>query len=45
MTAALLCGECGLEPAVLDNSAAYISGWLGRLRQDHTLVVAVGGQA
>lgn len=45
MTAAFLCGECGLEPVVIDNSAAYISGWLGKLKQDHTLVIAAGGQA
>lgn len=45
MTAAFLCAECGLEPAVIENSAAYISGWLGKLRKDNTLVVAAGGQA
>jgi antirestriction protein ArdC len=45
MTAAFLCAECGLEPAVLENSAAYISGWLGSLRKDHALVIAAGGQA
>lgn len=45
MAAAFLCAECGLEPAVLENQAAYISGWLGRLKKDHSLVIAAGGAA
>ncbi len=45
MAAAFLCAECGLEPTIIENSAAYISGWLGKLRSDNTLVIAAGGQA
>lgn len=45
MAAAFLCAECGIEPAIIDNSAAYISGWLGKLRKDNTLIVTAGGQA
>ena len=28
MTAAFLCGETGIENQTIDNSAAYINGWL-----------------
>ena len=29
-----LCGHCGIENSVIDNSATYIAGWLQRLRND-----------
>jgi len=45
MTACFLCGHCGIESTTLDNSAAYISGWLKQLRQDPRLVVMAGAQA
>jgi antirestriction protein ArdC len=32
--AAYLCGVTGISAMTLDNSAAYISGWLNRLRDD-----------
>lgn len=28
----MLCGQCGIAPAVMENSAAYISGWLTKLK-------------
>jgi len=43
--AAFLNGHCGLEDSTLDNSAAYIKGWLGRLRNDPKLVVQAAGKA
>ena len=39
MGSAMLCGHCGIDAKTLDNSAAYISTWLGRLKADPTLVV------
>ena len=32
MSAAFLCGEIGITPATLDNSAAYIQSWLRALK-------------
>jgi len=32
MSAAFLCGEIGIIPATLDNSAAYIKSWLRALK-------------
>lgn len=43
MGAAMLCGLSGL--ANEDQSAAYIDGWLGRLRDDHKLVIKAAAQA
>jgi len=44
MSAAFLCGQAGIFPAVIQNSASYISGWLGVLRKDKKLVIAAAGQ-
>jgi antirestriction protein ArdC len=43
--AAFLCGHCGLEVGTLENSAAYIGHWLGRLKEDPRLIVVVAAQA
>lgn len=45
MGAAFLCGRTGLEDKTIDNSAAYIDFWLGRLRNDSKLVVQAAGKA
>ena len=42
---AFLCGHCGIEPATLENSAAYIAGWLKSLRGDARLVVQAAAAA
>jgi antirestriction protein ArdC len=39
MGAAYLCAEAGISPAVVENQAAYISGWLENLRKDKRPVV------
>ena len=44
MGAAFLCGHCGIERTTLDNSAAYIGGWLKKLRDDKRLVVTAAAQ-
>ena len=45
MGAAFLCGKVGILDRRLDQSAAYIDGWLRRLRNDRRLVVTAAAQA
>ena len=45
MTAAYLCAEAGISPAVISNQAAYIQGWLAKLRGDMRMVVTAATQA
>ncbi len=45
MTAAFLCAEAGISPPTLDQQAAYIKGWLSRLRDDSRAVVTAAAQA
>lgn len=45
MTAAFLCAESGIAPAVIENQAAYLKGWLGRLKEDSKLIVFAAGAA
>jgi antirestriction protein ArdC len=44
MGAAFLCGEAGILEPQLPQSAAYIAGWLQRLRNDRRLVVNAAAQ-
>ncbi len=41
---AFLCAEVGIE-STLDNSAAYLKGWLGALRGDARLIVTAASAA
>ena len=45
MGAAFLCATCQLDTATLDNSAAYIKGWLKKLKSDPKAVVLAAAQA
>lgn len=45
MGAAFLCGFCGIECKTLENSAAYIQTWLGRLKADPKLVISAASRA
>lgn len=45
MGAAFLCGHAGIVERTLENSAAYVKGWLGRLKDDPKLVVQAAAQA
>jgi antirestriction protein ArdC len=45
MGAAFLCAEAGISPAVLENQAAYIQGWLKMIRGDKRLVISAAVQA
>ena len=38
-------GTLFIETATIENSAAYINGWLRKLRDDHKLVVVAAAQA
>ena len=45
MAAAFLCGHAGIAPAVIENQAAYVQGWLKTLKGDKKLVISAAGQA
>ncbi len=45
LSAAYLCAEAGISPAVLENQAAYIQGWLAKLRSEKRMVVIAAAQA
>jgi len=42
---AFLCGHAGIVERTIDNSAAYLEGWLKRLQEDKTLIVYAAAQA
>jgi len=45
MGAAYLCAEAGITAAVIENQAAYLAGWLGKLRDDRKLLIHAAAQA
>jgi antirestriction protein ArdC len=45
MGSAFLCGEAGILDTNIEQSAAYIDGWLRSLRNDRKLVVVAAAQA
>jgi antirestriction protein ArdC len=45
MGAAFLCGHAEIAARTIDNSAAYIKGWLEQLKGDKTLIVQAAAQA
>ena len=45
MGAAFLCGMAGISDNTLDNSAAYLHGWLEPLRHDKNLIIQAAAQA
>ena len=45
MGAAFLCAAAGIEDPTLQNSAAYINGWLKCLRADSRALIVAGAQA
>jgi antirestriction protein ArdC len=44
-TAAFLSGITGIQPATINNSTAYIQGWLKSLRDDKKLLLTAASQA
>ena len=45
LTAAFLCAVTGIQQKTIDNSAAYIKGWLSALKNDKTLILKAASQA
>lgn len=45
MGAAFLCWRGGIDPATLANSAAYIHGWIAKLKSDPKIVVLAAASA
>ncbi len=45
MGGAYLCPVAGISNAVISNQAAYIGGWVKRLRDDSRLVILDAAQA
>jgi antirestriction protein ArdC len=45
MGAAFLCGQAGIEENTMENSAAYIQGWLKKFQDDKKLIVQAASQA
>jgi antirestriction protein ArdC len=45
MAAAYLCGVTGIEQGTIENSAAYIQGWLKQLKDDRKLVIHAAAAA
>jgi antirestriction protein ArdC len=45
LSAAYLCAEAGISPAVIENEAAYLQGWLAKLRSDKRLIVIAAAKA
>jgi antirestriction protein ArdC len=43
--AAYLCAEAGISNAVICNQAAYVAGWLKKLRDDRKLLIHAAAQA
>ena len=45
MGAAMLCGTCGIENKLIENSASYINTWMQRIRDDKKLIISASSQA
>jgi antirestriction protein ArdC len=43
--ASMLCGVAGIAPTTLDNSAAYLKGWISRLKGDSRLIISAASAA
>ncbi|MDD2852770.1 MAG: zincin-like metallopeptidase domain-containing protein, partial [Desulfuromonadaceae bacterium] len=41
---AFVCGHAGIENSTIENSAAYIQGWLKALKNDRTLLIHAAAQ-
>lgn len=45
MTASFLCGEAGILPATVQNSAAYLQCWAAKFKEDKKMVVCAAAAA
>ncbi len=45
MGAAFLCGFTGIENKTIDNSAAYVQGWIKAIKEDKKIVITAAAAA
>jgi len=45
MATAFLCGHAGIEPATVENAAAYLQSWIKKLKGDKRLIIQAAGKA
>jgi antirestriction protein ArdC len=45
MASAFLCGYCGILLCTETNQAAYLKGWLEKLKSDPSMLIKAGSQA
>jgi len=45
MSAAFLCGEAGILPATIENSAAYLQSWAAKFKENKKMVVCAAASA
>jgi len=45
MSAAYLCGHCGIDPETIQDSAAYIASWLKRIKDDRKILIQSASSA
>lgn len=43
--AVMLCGHCGLDSVNIENHAAYVAGWLSKIKEDRSILVQAASQA
>jgi len=42
---AFLCAKCGIDNTTIENSAAYLQGWIKALKGDSKLIIQAASQA
>lgn len=45
MTAAFLGAECGIAPAVIENTVAYLANWIAAIKEDPRVILTAAAQA
>lgn len=45
MASAFLCARCGIDAPIIENSAAYVDGWIKVLKGDSKLAIVAAAQA
>ena len=41
----MLASQCGIDHSTMEQSAAYINSWIGKLQGDVSLIVSAAGKA
>jgi antirestriction protein ArdC len=45
LTACFLCADTGISPAVIENQASYIKGWVSKLEDDENMIMEASKEA